>query len=99
MAWHRCTPALPKPIPANDAASLKKLPSDENRAVRASSAQHLLLGLAVLGVPGNTWQVLDSLAECPCREHVCDRVRALVCGTELRVRRAGAALCVPGKPC
>jgi hypothetical protein len=56
------------------------------------NSQHLLLGLAVLSVLSDPWQVFDSLAERPDGKHVRNRIRALVSWAKLGVRRARSAL-------
>jgi len=70
-----CTPALPNPIPAVEAARLNL------SATRNGHVQHLRPGfLVALRVTSDTWKVLDCGLERPFRKYVRDGVRALVCG-------------------
>jgi hypothetical protein len=83
--WHRWTPALPKPCRSASGSARPSAACNTGRregnaydAGKGRGEEHLLARVRVGRVAQDTGQVLDDRLERPRREHVGDRVAALI---------------------
>ena len=101
MPWHKCTPAFPKPMPANAAASLPDItlvdtPTYISQAL-LRHIQHLPPCFRIIPILRNSWQILYRLLKRPKRENVRNGIASLVRWAVDWVGRARYAFGVPGK--